>query len=377
MVLISLDKTTFLEDKIIDGFSSLIWTERAQAESDFVINTHDIKRGLADFPIGTLLATSNSQVPMIVEQHRFSTNETGNTELRIEGRGVSTLLDSRPALNSLEPLEDYSWDVEDTPISYLLMTLVNDNHQPFGDDFKLPFSPLIRVKDITKAPMNLRFSYKIPRKSRYEVLMDICKTHGLTFTEYRPGDKFTTNFADGSKIAMVFLIPKDRSDSVIFSGKRGDLLSEEYYHNISNFKNTAAVISSNTATVLSLIDENQQIRYKGLDARIGLKDEPSLAPPESSGIRDKIEYERAVGKGLAENMLVENSIEEAYTFQVSPTVSYRYDIDYELGDYVRVEPTYGPPKKYSVSEYIRSLDENGYREYPTLSEIPEQIGVVE
>jgi hypothetical protein len=52
--------------------------------------------------------------------------------------------------------------------------------------------------------------------------------------------------------------------------------------------------------------------------------------------------------------------------QISPFINYKYDVDYRLGDRVKVQGRYGSSNQY-VTEFIRTEDENGEVGYPTLS----------
>lgn len=55
--------------------------------------------------------------------------------------------------------------------------------------------------------------------------------------------------------------------------------------------------------------------------------------------------------------------------QVVPNGIFSYGADYNLGDIVEVEGYSGVVKRAMVTEYIRSQDSNGYKEYPTLETI--------
>jgi len=46
--------------------------------------------------------------------------------------------------------------------------------------------------------------------------------------------------------------------------------------------------------------------------------------------------------------------------------SYRYGVDYELGDIVKLVGDYGLEEKARVTEYIRSEDKTGKKAFPTL-----------
>lgn len=71
----------------------------------------------------------------------------------------------------------------------------------------------------------------------------------------------------------------------------------------------------------------------------------------------------------AKDALANNNYIRAIDGQTSPQNDYKYGVDYGLGDIIELEGLTGTISKARVTEYIRTQDHVGEREYPTISVI--------
>jgi ReqiPepy6 Gp37-like protein len=71
----------------------------------------------------------------------------------------------------------------------------------------------------------------------------------------------------------------------------------------------------------------------------------------------------------AKDALANNNYVHAIDGQASPISEFKYGTDYLLGDIIELEGITGLITQARVTEYIRSQDKNGAREYPTISVI--------
>lgn len=76
----------------------------------------------------------------------------------------------------------------------------------------------------------------------------------------------------------------------------------------------------------------------------------------------------------AKDALANHNYIQAIDGQTSPQNDYKYGIDYGLGDIIELENITGLITKARVTEYIRTQDKNGEREYPTISVITPEGG---
>jgi len=71
----------------------------------------------------------------------------------------------------------------------------------------------------------------------------------------------------------------------------------------------------------------------------------------------------------AKDALANNNYILAIDGETSPLNDYKYGVDYGLGDIIELEGITGGISKARITEYIRSEDSTGEREYPTISVI--------
>ena len=76
----------------------------------------------------------------------------------------------------------------------------------------------------------------------------------------------------------------------------------------------------------------------------------------------------------AKDALANHNYIRAIDGQTSPHNDYKYGVDYGLGDVIELKGITGLITKSRVTEYIRSQDKSGEREYPTISVINPEAG---
>jgi hypothetical protein len=89
------DDPTYLPDMIIEGYTSMIWTERYLEPGEFILTTPYIDETYDALPEMTLISHRETRETMIVESHLITLDENGNEELTITGRSVDCMLQSR------------------------------------------------------------------------------------------------------------------------------------------------------------------------------------------------------------------------------------------------------------------------------------------
>lgn len=78
---------------------------------------------------------------------------------------------------------------------------------------------------------------------------------------------------------------------------------------------------------------------------------------------------QAVMDNHAKNALANNNFTKVVDGEVVPQNQYTYGVDYTLGDVVELQDPSGYIQKARITEYIRSSDKSGSKEYPTVSVI--------
>lgn len=130
---------------MVEGYNSLIWTERFQEAGDFTLKTPKVKEMMGKIPKGTLLTLQDSWEVMIVEDVLLSEGTKGD-ELTVTGRSMMSCLDYRTLVDNRRyrmttPPQGYVWDYGDgeyTPVAMSIMiekmTGAISNDKIFEDD---------------------------------------------------------------------------------------------------------------------------------------------------------------------------------------------------------------------------------------------------
>src|SRR6188768_1009977 len=95
MDLLRVNPATFLPDDLIEGYTSLIWTERMAESGGFELITPDIEKTASLIPEDSLLTLRDSDEIMIVESHNLIRNPDGSSELRVVGTTFETMFRRR------------------------------------------------------------------------------------------------------------------------------------------------------------------------------------------------------------------------------------------------------------------------------------------
>lgn len=381
MILFQRDVPTMKAGPVVEGYNSLIWTERFTEAGDFSLTTGRIDETMAALPVGSMAAISESDETMFVETHKITTNEQGVSELTVTGRSFETFYERRPAINSFEPLNDAEFHIPNSiprsAIFELLMIPAVGNAM-WDDRMHLPIH--IEVNADPREALLENRDYQVPRGSVYSAVLDIARSYNIGIRS-----KIVDRENDTNLITLYIYYGKDRTVTsttatpVLFSWANGDFTSEEYLHTDVNYHNAYFVFTNNTVhMVYSTYDGLSGNPGRGLNLRVKYVDASDIVPPEDTGIRDALTYETDLARERAlMHYAVDRLPRKDFSFQVSPNSSNKFGVDYDLGDVVTVEGKYGGRKDLLVTEYIRSEDSSGETAYPTMVEITDPLNVEE
>lgn len=90
--------TQYLPDLLIEGYNSLIWSERWQDHGDFELKSFDVDRLKKLLPQKTLVSHLETEEVMAVETHSIEMvgeGEDAQPEITIKGRSVTTIFEHR------------------------------------------------------------------------------------------------------------------------------------------------------------------------------------------------------------------------------------------------------------------------------------------
>ena len=366
MQLYTLTKS-FMPKDLVSNFVSAIWTERYSAAGDVQIvapATPDMMYRLSQ---GTFLGLRGVKEIMILE-----TQSIEDGLLTVTGQSLPKFLDQRTAW-----FKDTDSTTEDLVSEYVATTTAGQlissaiektviNPVSFGSGFTSVDLDWAREK-IQGLELGLVDANGTPRRLTirtgplYSAIQQLAADEGLGFKLYLKSSKFSTGYV----LRFSTYRGKNRTSeqevhSMVRLTPQMDSLSDvKEVASISNYKN---VIYVKYKDVISTHYSEPTLPIPvGFDRRVLLveADDIYLVPERITEYR-----EQQARDAIANHIYI-----QAVDGQTSPQNNYKFNIDYGLGDVIELEGFTGLVSKARVTEYIRSQDKFGDKEYPTLSVI--------
>jgi hypothetical protein len=382
---------TFLPDDLIEGYTSLIWTERMGDAGGFELMTPDIDQTAALIPEDSLLTLRDSNEVMIVESHNLIRNAEGGAELKIVGSSYETMLQRRimVAVAYKKP-----WATLKTYRGPELISLLMWNHlvNATGEDPTRAAQtmdakgaiPNVIVTDSSTITGALE-SWSLEEGEVYSRLRDFLELSDLGIRTIRPTKTTanvmsfdTTRTASRGNVSKVVTgdisqlrldvyngldRTKDQTDRpvVIFHYSAGHIDDAQYLISHKDYRNIATVVTSvGNYVIVPHTIPTQDPNVTGADRRMLWVD------GGDKGDQDQTTFlAAAMQKGYIE--LAKHSKVVMFDGAISDMAPYKYNVDYFLGDRVSLIGEFGFEETMLISEYIRTQDINGERGYPGLA----------
>jgi hypothetical protein len=186
----------------------------------------------------------------------------------------------------------------------------------------------------------------------YAALLDLLKGAGVGIRNNRPSSNSTN-------LIIELYEGADRSSNITVDVKAGHMDGTSYLWSIAGSKNIVFL----TSPVGSIWYGD--IQLNGFDRRVlsvNASDIQEVTPPatvqKTLEDRAKKELEGKNAKAISDGTL-------------SSFFPYRYGADFDLGDKLYLAGEYGMHQVVRVTEFIRTQDKEGYREYPGLTAVEE------
>lgn len=356
------------QQKLIENYDSLIWTERYNTLGDFQLLTGNIDEFMGLLPEGTVVSLRETSVPMIVETHEIQRPKNKPTQLKITGRDYCSILDRRVAIQDVvASLEDWAVvakipsDVAHFIIHEICVEGILDPLDIFPPEKVLFLTP---DDYLTSTGPNRQFS--VQRGKLLSAVLGLIQSQAVADPTTIPespavephGIRAMRPNTTGTAIGIEIYKGTDRSDAVRFEASRDLLDDGKYLFSKVGSANEAYILGKTSAFRMT----------KGTTPASGLDRRVMLVDGNTSGIDDEdaIKTEGARALSLAhETALFDGSVNQ----DLSP---YTYNLHYFLGDIVKTVGDYGLDTKSRVTEYIRSEDNTGQKAYPTLAAFSEE-----
>lgn len=344
MYLYTLTQPDYKLSDLIEGYKSLIWTERFQTYGEFELQTYDITNTMAALPLGTLVTLQDTLDVHMVEDYKIALDDDGIAILTVTGRSLAAFLKYRPAIKLSRNLNDgagnpYTWSVSGDIASCTVQIIAA--HILRGDANVNDAIPNVNVS--TALIIGPNVTRLVPRGDLYEAVQQFLVEGNLGLMTWRPFYNTFLNF--------YVVVPYDRTNLTFFMEDIGDFKTSTYLNSIQD-KITNVYAAS---PAYNVIDGPS---VSGFARRDYLMD--------ASDITDTtLAVEQTMLKARADSYLTDHQGTQMLDCDVSAENNKIYKTDYNLGDLVSCRTKYGLVQAMQVMEYVRVADESGDMGYPT------------
>lgn len=348
-------------ETVIDRFTSLIWTERFSAFGDFqlVIQSNVQSRNLLQE--GEMLAINGSDRIMVIETVEDKDDSDGRSLLTLTGRSLEAVMQLRVNSSTLFASATGgppNVNTTGTPgeIARYQFDSYCRNNTSFPQE-NIPFitdGSLYPASTITEPDMTITMSVDI--NNVYDAIKNLCDIYGLGFRLYRGADdsKLYFDVYSGNDLTTA----QTALPSVIFSPDLDNLTDAAQLSSIENYKNVAYVLAPNGSRIV--YPEGVDPSISGFDRRVMFVDASDITDAAGPDLDAALDL-----RGAQE--LAKNKTLTALDGEIPQSSSYRYRVDYNLGDILELRNDDGVTNRMRVTEQIFVDDDQGERSYPTLS----------
>ena len=352
---LSVLNSKFRRSRLVENWSSLIWTERYSPSGEFEMVSSDISETLEVLPLPKpgepplLVAIRESNVPMIVHTHKIEKPENEPPRIITMGSAFDTILNTRITVkkhDSSTPLEP--WTVNAASPSDAAWYVMNQILK-VGVASALDIIPEITLLDgVTAAWPDGTQPYAVEPKDLLEWVGDILKIgeHGLRAVLPPANSAVET-------IEIGIYDGADRRTNVVFEVAQDQFENATYLLSLAGVKN-----SMTTQTQNGITSANTGTAYSGLARKVGFQDLSSEITLAAGTDLTNL----ARNKGLV--ALADLQPMSIFSGEISALEGMRYNKDYFLGDKVTLKGEYGLSQDVRVAEFVRTHDQEGERSYP-------------
>ena len=346
----------FRRAKLVENWSSLIWTERYSAAGEFELVSNNIAETLDLLPIGddddppTLIAIDGSTVPMIVEDHVIEKKKNSVPQIKTTGRAFESVLDRRVTIRAVTPgVTREEWVIAATSPAIAAYeaakSIIVD-----GDATALDIIPEINLLNSTVDPGGTAVEYAVDPKDLHSWMLE-------TLALGRYGLRAELGPILG-EIAVIIYKGEDLHTDVVFDVALDQVEDPQYVLSNKSAKNVMI-----TATQNGMEFSSFGAAPSGLTRRVAFQDYAQ-------------EITVAAGTDLTNLTINTGKVSLAFLTPValfsggiSAEIGESYNSLYSLGDLVTLQGEYGLSQVARVTEFVRTQDATGEKAYPTFEKV--------
>ena len=354
----------FLEQYVIDEFSSAIWTERYYGDSEvelIVPATPDMIQKLTE---GTFLGLVGSKEIMLLDSVDI---ESGL--LKVTGGSLMSFLNNR-FIRDTPQHENRYWNFSGAPgwalwaiIYYMCISGSFPAGVPNPAAFVIPGLNLGGY-DTSGAAVN----FAVPYGPVYDAMRDIATT-------YQIGMKITLESATDTSYSLAFWDYKglDRTSGqtvnpvVRFSPQMDTLTNIKELRSIKDYSTLVYSFAPGNPDGIATIPGASSVSGapgNGFDMRALMTFEEDITTDMTGGDPNAL---IAILNSRAQLALTDHRYAKAIDGEIVPLHQFQYGVDYAMGDIIEVQGNSDIVQSSRVTEYIRAQDDAGERAYPTVA----------
>lgn len=354
----------FLEQDVIDNFSSIVWTERYYGDSEVELIVPATTEMIQKLPVGTFLGLVGSKEIMLLDSIDI---ESG--VLKVTGGSLLSFLNNR-FIRDTPQHENRYWNISGVPgwalwaiIYYMCISGSYPAGIPNPASFVIPGLGLGGY-DTSGAAVNLA----VPYGPVYDAMRDIATT-------YQIGMKITLESASDTGYSLSFWSYKglDRTSGqtvnpiVRFSPQMDTLTNIKELQSIKDYSTLAYSFAPGNPDGLATTPGASSVsgaQGTGFDLRAVMTFEEDITTDQTGGDANVL---LSILNSRAQLALTNHRFAKAIDGQIVPLHQFQYGVDYALGDIIEVQGNSDLVQSSRVTEYIRAQDDAGEKAYPTVA----------
>lgn len=347
--------TNFEGVDIVEGYDSIIWTERYSAAGDFEIYMGLTAKALSFYREDFYIWCDTSTQQMIIETVKIEKEEDQAAVLLITGKSLESILKRRIVWSQTNLKGNLQTE---------LRRLVNENVILASDTARRIPNVIFELSTDPKVT-SLTVDVQLLGEEVYDVFTALCDLNQIGF-------RVTLNELNQFVIKLYAGIDRSYDQEVnprmVFSPNFDNIGASNYLRSTQNFKNVMRVGGEGEDSAKKFVTVNRTSGAgTGLSRREGYTD--STASSENGAI-SAADYTRMMQLDGA-RALGNSNLVSIFDGEILPTKSTIYNQDFALGDIVQLEDDYveEAQSKSRVMEFIRSESPSGNKAYPTLKSV--------
>lgn len=336
----------------IDGFKSLIWTDRFRQYGDF-----ELYLGMMDGVLGYIVPDyyfwlGDSEHTMIIEDYNIKTDiEEGNYVI-VTGRSLESILERRIVWGTITLSGNFQDQIE----KLLNETFINPSIKDRKiDNFVFKHSEDTRITALT-------IDAQYTGNNVYDIVQKNCEEKKIGFKIILTEDNlFEFSLYAGDDRTY----DQTENPYVEFSPNNDNIINSSYYESIRSLKNVALVAGEGEGSARKTLTIGSG---KGLGRRELFVDARDVSSEVDGKILSGSDYDKLLNQRGLEKM-AENTYIKAFEGKVDTTNMYVYGKDFFMGDVVQIVNEYGIEGTAAILELVMSESEEGIECYPTFDKV--------